>query len=248
MRAEVGDLATPLCIALDRADAPSVQRLAEQTATYAGLFKVGLTAFIGLGAGAVVQLAERRPVFLDLKLNDIPAQVQGAVAAIEEAGASFTTVHALGGRAMVRAAAEAAQRVQVLAVTVLTSLDEPELAALGVSGGVTEATLRLADAALGAGADGLVCSPLEVAALRHAFGPRKAGGPWIVVPGVRPSSWERDDQLRTAGARATLERGADVVVVGRPVTAAADPAAAASALAAEMEGAGVGAAQKAREG
>lgn len=234
MRETLDDLAGPLCVALDRPDAESIQRLALQTAEHAGLFKVGLTAFTGLGPGVVSRLAERRPVFLDLKLHDIPAQVEGAIGAVEAAGASFTTVHALGGRAMVRAAASAAGRVRVLAVTVLTSLDAAELAALGFRADVEETVLSLAKGALEAGADGLVCSPSEVAALRREFGPRREGGPWLVVPGVRPWGWEADDQLRTAGPRATFERGADVLVVGRPVTAAPDPAAAVAHLAAEI--------------
>ena len=156
------------------------------------------------------------------------------MAAIEARGASFTTVHALGGRAMMAAAAGAAVRVQVLAVTVLTSLDGAELSALGLAGGVEQTVLRLAERALGVGVDGLVCSPREVAALRREFGPRSEGGPWLVVPGVRPASWAADDQQRRGGARDALDDGADILVVGRPVTAAPDPAAAAARLAAEM--------------
>ncbi|CAN5652239.1 orotidine-5'-phosphate decarboxylase [soil metagenome] len=231
-------LAGPLCVALDRPDDESVQRLAMQTAEHAGLFKLGLTAFTRLGPAVVTRLAERRPVFLDLKLHDIPAQVEGAIAGVEAAGASFTTVHALGGAAMVRAAVSAASRVRVLAVTVLTSLDATELASLGFREDVEATVVGLARRALQAGADGLVCSPLEVAALRREFGSRREGGPWLVVPGVRPTSSATDDQLRTAGPRATLERGADVLVVGRPVTTAPDPTAAVADLVAEIARAG----------
>ena len=172
---------------------------------------------------------------MDLKLHDIPVQVSGAVRAVSELGVDYTTVHAFGGGGMLRAAAEAAgDDLQVLAVTVLTSLDDADLAAVGVKQTVRDQVLVLAELALSSGVHGLVCSPLEVAAIRERFGARSAGGPLLVVPGIRPAGSHADDQKRTMGAGAAVAAGADLVVVGRPITAAPDPAAAAGAVLQEL--------------
>ncbi len=179
----------------------------------------------------VRRLVESRPVFLDLKFHDIPAQVHGAVDAAARLGSTYTTVHASGGEQMVSAAVEGARgRVAVLAVTVLTSIDEAALADLGVNDPAEKQVLRLAGLALRAGADGVVCSPLEVEAIRRKFGASDDGGPLVVVPGVRPSGGVADDQRRTSSPRAALQAGADMIVVGRPITQAADPGATAGAL------------------
>ncbi len=233
--AEVMQFHSPLCVALDFPDAPSVRRIAAATAPYAGVLRIGLTTVYGTGARMVGELSAQRPVFLDAKLHDIPAQVEGAVTAIAAMGPRFVTVHAAGGYDMVKAASSAAgASLTVLAVTVLTSLDDAELEHLGFAGPTEDTVLRLGERALEAGAGGLVCSPLEVAALRSRFGPRGRGGPLLVVPGIRPRTWSSDDQKRTLDARATLDAGADLLVIGRPITASPDPATAAADLLEEL--------------
>lgn len=224
-----------LCIALDLADGDSIQRVASQTEEYAAVFKVGLTAIYGAGTGIVTTLRQRRPVFVDAKLHDIPAQVEKAASAIGELGASYVTVHAAGGHEMVRAAVSGAgPGLQVLAVTVLTSLDDDELGRLGMTIPVESAVLRFADRALHAGAHGLVCSGHEVTSLRRRFGNQVEGGPLLVVPGIRPAGGDPSDQRRTLAPRAALEAGADLLVVGRPITGAPDPSAAARRFSEEL--------------
>lgn len=213
----------PICVALDFADASRVRSTAETVAPFAGVFKVGLTTLYGAGTDIVGDLAQDRPVFVDAKLHDIPAQVEGAMTSIAKLGASYVTVHATGGFDMVKAAVGAAgEDLRVLAVTILTSLDDGELERLGL-GPTEDAVLRLAERALEAGANGLVCSPLELEAVRRRFGE----GPDLVVPGIRPAGAGADDQRRTLGPREALDAGATLLVVGRPITAASDPATAA---------------------
>jgi orotidine-5'-phosphate decarboxylase len=195
------------------------------------MFKIGLTTYISFGSYLTSSLSARRPVFLDLKLHDIPAQVEGAVAAVAATGASLVTIHAAGGADMVRAATDAAGEVTVLAVTILTSLDNGALTAIGIEGSTGDAVLRLAELAVANGVGGLVCSPLEVAALRARFGSLAGGGPLLVVPGIRPHGSDMGDQRRTMGPREALDAGADVVVIGRPITAAPDPGVAAADIA-----------------
>jgi orotidine-5'-phosphate decarboxylase len=222
------DLASPICLALDSRDPDRVATLAAATESDVGVFKVGLTSYIAFGSYLTMSLAARRPVFLDLKLHDIPAQVAGAVEAVAASGASLVTIHAAGGTAMVRAAADAAgDQLIVLAVTVLTSLDDEQLKAIGMSGPAEDAVLRLADLAMSNGAGGLVCSPLEVAPIRARFGTRATGGPLLVVPGIRSAGADKGDQKRTMSPAEARAAGADLLVVGRPITEAADPAAAA---------------------
>jgi orotidine-5'-phosphate decarboxylase len=172
-----------------------------------------------------------RPVFLDLKLHDIPATVEGAARSAAATGAALLTVHAAGGPEMVRAAVRGAgPGVRVLAVTVLTSLDAAAFEEIGLAGPPEAAVVRLARLAVGAGAGGLVCSPQEVAAVRAAVGP----GPLLVVPGVRPAGAALGDQARVATPAQAVGAGADVIVVGRPLRDAPDPVAAARAIAAEL--------------
>jgi orotidine-5'-phosphate decarboxylase len=173
-------------------------------------------------------------VFVDLKLHDIPAQVSGAVSAIAAGGASYATIHASGGSDMIRAAVEAADGVTILSVTVLTSLDSAQLQRIGFSGNAQTTVLRLAEEALQAGSPGLVCSPLEITSLRSEFGTRETGGPLLVVPGIRSQGAARDDQRRTLSAREAVDAGADMIVVGRPITAATHPADAARGLLEEL--------------
>lgn len=224
----------PICVALDFADADVIRATATATEPHVGLYKIGLTAFAGSGPDLVSELGQHRPVFVDLKLHDIPAQVAGAVGAIAASGAGFTTVHASGGGDMIRAAVDASGEMIVLAVTVLTSIDSAVLQRVGFSGNAQSTVLRLAEEALGAGAPGLVCSPLEIAVLRETFGARSDGGPLLVVPGIRSAGTARDDQRRTLSAREAMDAGADIIVVGRPITASDNPGEAARALREEL--------------
>ncbi len=219
--------ANPICVALDFPDEQMVMSTASAVAPFVGVFKVGLTSLYGAGTELVGELAKDRPVFVDAKLHDIPAQVEGAMASIAKLGASYVTVHAAGGFDMVKAAVGAAGAgLEVLAVTVLTSLDDAELERLGLAGTTEDAVLRLAERALDAGAHGLVCSPLELQAMRSRFG----DAPALAVPGIRPAGSGADDQRRTLGPLDALDAGATLLVVGRPITAADDPAAAARDL------------------
>lgn len=192
---------------------------------------MGLELFAAAGPAVVPRLGATRPVFLDLKLHDIPNTVAGAIAALLPLGAAMVTLHAAGGAAMVAAARDAAgtapDRPLLLAVTVLTSLDGAALTAAGLPGDPEGLALALARSALGAGADGVVCSVREVAALRAAFGP----GPLLVTPGVRPAGAAVQDQARPATPEAAVAAGVDWIVVGRPITGAPDPAVAAAAIA-----------------
>jgi len=222
-------------VALDTTDAGHARALADAALPHAGLLKFGLEFFGALGGPGVRDVAAGRPFFLDLKFHDIPNTVGAAVRAVLPLAPAMLTVHAAGGPAMVQAACRAAEaagdaRPMVLAVTVLTSLDAETLAATGVSGGPVQQVLRLARLALDAGADGLVCSAREVAPLRDAFG----AAPALVVPGIRPAGSAADDQARTMTPAEAVRAGADWLVIGRPITAAADPARAAAVIAADL--------------
>ncbi len=221
-----------LCAALDFPSWREAEAFARAVAPAVGMLKVGLELFGAEGPAAVrAAAALGRPVFLDLKLHDIPSTVAGAVRSAAGSGAALLTVHASGGPRMVEAAVRAAgPGVRILAVTVLTSLDEAALGQLGLAGPAEAAAVRLGRLAVGAGAGGLVCSPLEVAALRAAVGP----GPLLVVPGVRPPGAAAGDQVRVATPAEAVRAGADVLVLGRPLRDAPDPAAAAREIAAGL--------------
>ena len=217
-----------LIVALDTTDRERASAWAGATAPHVGLFKMGLEFFLANGAAGVRAIGGR-PVFLDLKLHDIPNTVAGAVRAVLDLRPRMLTIHAAGGSAMIEAARRAAEtagteRPMILAVTVLTSLDAAALAATGVAAAPADQVLRLA---LSAGADALVCSPREVAMLRRELGPAAR----FVVPGIRPRGAALDDQARTMTPAEAIAAGADWIVVGRPITGAADPAAAAAAIA-----------------
>ena len=222
-------LSSRLIVALDVAELDRLRSLAEAVGPHAGLLKVGLEAFAAFGPAAVEAAGAVAPVFCDLKLHDIPNTVAGAARAAAKLGISMLTVHAAGGSAMVAAAVDAAPDVAVLGVTVLTSLDDEVLAAVGQPP-AGEQVPRLAALAVAAGAAGVVCSPHEVAAVRDAVGP----DPLIVVPGIRPAGADRGDQARVASPAAAIAAGATHLVVGRPITGAPDPAAAAAAILAEL--------------
>jgi orotidine-5'-phosphate decarboxylase len=224
-----------LIVALDATDTTRATAWAAAVAPHCGMFKFGLEFFLANGP-AGMRAITGRPVFLDLKLHDIPNTVAGAVRAVLPLAPRMLTVHAAGGAAMVTAARQAADaagpsRPIILAVTVLTSLDAAALAATGVPDAPADQVLRLARLAMAAGADGLVCSPHEVALLRQALG----SGPVLVVPGIRPAGSAAGDQARTMTPPEAISAGADWIVVGRPVTAAPDPAEAAAAIAASIQ-------------
>jgi len=216
---------SPLIVALDTPDLDRLSDLAVAVAPHAGLLKIGLEAYTALGREAIDRAAAHRSVFLDLKLHDIPNTVAGAAAAAAGLGARMLTVHASGGPTMVTAAAKAAPDVTILAVTVLTSLGDDELAAVGQPPAI-EQVPRLAAMAVEAGAGGIVCSPAEVDAVRQAVGDDVA----VVVPGIRPAGAAVGDQARVATPRDAMAAGASHIVVGRPITAADDPAGAAAAI------------------
>ncbi len=218
-----------ICAAVDFPSWEEAEPFARAVAPEVGMLKVGLELFVAGGPPMVKAAAALgRPVFLDLKLHDIPNTVEGAARSAAASGASLLTVHAGGGDDMVRAAVRGAGgRLRVLAVTVLTSLDDAALARIGLAGPASEAVVRLARLAVGAGARGLVCSPHEVAAVRAAVGP----GPLLVVPGVRPPGAAKGDQARVATPAEAVAAGADVVVVGRPLREGGDPVAAARRIA-----------------
>lgn len=219
----------PLVVALDTADLEHLDELADQVAQHAALLKVGLEAFTAHGPTALRVAAAHGPVFADLKLHDIPTTVAGAAHAVAKHDVGAVTVHASGGADMVQAAVDAAPEVAVLAVTVLTSLTDDDLAALGWPGPDAQVP-RMASLAVEAGAAGIVCSPSEVAAVRAAVG----SGPLLVTPGVRPAGSTADDQRRVATPAEALAAGADLVVVGRPISRSDDPAATAKALVTEL--------------
>ncbi len=231
---------TRLAVALDLPDRAALLAMARRVAPEAGVLKLGLEAFVAEGPALVRELAASgADVFLDLKLHDIPNTVGRAAAAAVATGAAIVNCHASGGRDMMRAFGEegraAAARAgrpapRLVAVTVLTSLDAAALADVGLVGTPGEAALRLAVLAQDAGLDGVVCSPQEIAAIRAACGRDFL----LVVPGVRPAGAESGDQKRVATPAEAVRAGADLLVVGRPITGAPDPAAAARAIVAEI--------------
>ena len=210
-----------IAVALDTSDAGQLARWAEMFAGEVDVLKIGLEAMIGLGPRAITIAVAHAPVFCDLKLHDIPNTVAGAAAAAADYGASMITVHASGGPAMIAAAAEAAPDVAILAVTVLTSLDDATLAELGMSGAATAVPL-LAKRAETAGASGIVCAGDQIAAVREVVGSAMS----VVVPGIRPATAATQDQARVVTPEHAVRAGADLLVIGRPVTAADDPLAA----------------------
>src|SRR5579864_1142411 len=222
-----------LIVALDVSTAAEAQKLVQRIGDSAGVYKVGLQLFTAEGPKIVRDLVSSgRQVFLDLKLHDIPNTVAHAVQSAVELGAHMLTVHASGGAAMLRAAAEAsAGRVNILAVTVLTSLSIDDLHEVGVQGEVEAQALRMAALAKSAGGQGIISSPRELIALRKTLGPEFL----IVTPGIRPAGAETHDQQRIATPGLAIANGASHIVVGRPITHASDPALAAQAIISEME-------------
>jgi orotidine-5'-phosphate decarboxylase len=225
-----------LIVALDVPKADDARVLIDRLAGKVGLFKIGSQLFTAAGPRFVQELVGRgEKVFLDLKFHDIPNTVAGAVSSASRLGVSLVDVHGLGGRAMLEAAVGAlpAMGTRLLAITILTSHDERSLGQIGLSGSVHDSVRRLALLAMEAGVDGVVASPHEVGIIREACGTDFL----IVTPGIRPAGAAAGDQVRAATPAAALAAGADFVVVGRPITAAEDPAAVADAIVQEMESA-----------
>jgi orotidine-5'-phosphate decarboxylase len=226
-----------LIVALDFPSAAEALAHVDRLEGQAVWFKVGLQLYLSAGASMVTTLRERGfHVFLDLKLHDIPNTVAGAVRSVASLGASLLTLHAAGGPAMLSAAAKAASgpdAPRLLAVTVLTSMDTPQLRSIGVAESPTGQVLHLARLARSCGIHGLVCSPAEIAALRSEPGV----APFLVVPGIRPAGADVGDQRRVATPAAAIHAGASMLVVGRPITQATDPASALAAILAEVEAA-----------
>lgn len=228
----------PIAVALDAPDLTTLAAWARAVAPHVSTLKVGLETYLRDGRAAVAAARDAAPgcdLFLDLKLHDIPATVSGAARAVADLAPDYLTVHASGGPAMIAAAAEALPDTRVVAVTVLTSLSTQDLRALGLLGpevaSAGDLAVRLAVEAVDAGARAIVCSPQEVADVRAAVGGRDVT---LITPGVRPAGADAGDQQRIATPRDALARGADLLVIGRPITGAADPAAAAQAIAQDL--------------
>jgi orotidine-5'-phosphate decarboxylase len=227
-----------LLVALDVPTGDEAIGLARDLHPHVGGFKVGLGLLMGEGPGIVTPIADLgAPVFVDAKLHDIPNTVSAAARRFRSIGARWVTVHASGGGAMLEAAVEALSAgdgppVGVLAVTVLTSLDGGGLREVGVERSVEEQAEALAAVAARAGAEGVVCAVSEASGIKSLDLDLV-----VATPGIRPAAGDNADQKRVATVRAAIEAGADLLVVGRPITAADDPVAAAQAISGEMAGA-----------
>jgi len=230
----------PILVAIDTQEVDRAKALANEFAEVVGGIKLGLEFFNANGPAGVAEVAGGRGnLFLDLKYHDIPNTVAGAVRAAVKLRPMMLTIHAGGGAAMMGAARDAAaqeaerlgiERPSVVAVTVLTSMDDRDLDEVGQKGPAAEQVLRLANLARESGLDGVVCSPREIRAVRDACGPDFL----LVVPGIRPSGAAAGDQKRTMTPREAVDAGADWLVIGRPITGASDPAAAARAILQEL--------------
>ncbi|GAA1275041.1 orotidine 5'-phosphate decarboxylase [Planotetraspora silvatica] len=222
----------PIAVALDAPDLETAARWAGLVTPHVSTVKVGLELYLRYGPDVIASVrgASGVQVFLDLKLHDIPNTVAAAARAVGRLKPAILTVHASGGSAMIQAAVEAAPNTQIAAVTLLTSLSEADLARIGIEGAPVDAARRLAAIAVGAGAQALVCSPREVAAVRAEVGPDIM----LITPGVRPAGADTQDQARVATPEDALSQGADLLVIGRPITGSADPGAAAAGIAAAL--------------
>ena len=225
-----------IVVAVDTPDVGRAEALAKSCRAAAAV-KLGLEFFTAQGPAGVRRVREAgAPLFLDLKLHDIPNTVVGSVRALRPLAPAMLTVHASGGRAMLEAAQAAAQTYEeppaLLGVTTLTSLDSDDTAAIGVRGSTSDQVVRLARLAQASGLAGIVCAPTEAARVRRETGP----GFLIVTPGIRPASSAAQDQKRVATPTEAAAAGADLLVIGRPVTGSEDPAKALEAIAAELGG------------
>ena len=207
----------PIILAVDTSDLDTAISWIEATKDSVSVYKLGLEFYLNFGAAGVANVISRTgaEIFLDLKLHDIPHTVSGAAKAIAHLQPKFLTVHASGGSAMVKAAAEAVPNVSITAVTILTSISEIDLFEIGYASPALESAVALAKLSVNAGAKAIVCSPLETAAIRSALGEE----PIIITPGVRPlAEMGSDDQVRTMTPANAIAAGANYVVIGRPIT------------------------------
>lgn len=220
---------SPIILALDFPDISSALSMIELTHEHISIYKVGLEYFLAHGREGVLKIKDEFPeidIFLDLKLHDIPNTVSGAVASVADLKPRFLTVHASGGGVMVRAAAQDLPGTSITAVTVLTSLDDDELFAMGFSLKAQELAVKIGRRAMNHGATSIVCSPLEAALMRSELGQDLI----IITPGVRPLGASQDDQNRVMTPQEAIKQGANYVVIGRPITQSADPASTAAEI------------------
>ena len=222
----------PIAVALDAPDLATAKLWANAVGPHVQVVKVGLEVFLRDGHDAVhvAREASGCDIFLDVKLHDIPATVSGAARAVASLAPKYLTVHASGGPDMIRAAVEELPDTLVTAVTILTSLTQEQLTTMGWNGSAQDIVKRLAAQSVAAGARAIVCSPQEVAAVRAEVGPV----PVLITPGVRPAGADAGDQKRIATPEQALVDGANILVIGRPITGATDIAAAAAAIAATI--------------
>ena len=222
----------PIAVALDAPDLETAARWAGLVTPHVSTVKIGLELYLRYGPGVVASIrgASGVQVFLDLKLHDIPATVAGAARAVAKLRPEIVTVHAAAGTEVIRAAVQAAPGTMIAGVTVLTSLGAGDLESIGMRGPVLDAVRRLSVLAVSAGARALVCSPREVATVRSEVGRDIK----LITPGVRPAGADRNDQARVATPEEAMRAGADLLVIGRPITGAPDPGAAAAAIAAPL--------------
>lgn len=225
-------MVSPVLLALDFSDLERARSLASRLIEHVAGYKVGLELLMAEGPRAVTEIAGLGlPVFADAKLHDIPTTVRGAASGLSRAGARWVTAHASGGRQMLEAAIDGmsdgpAEASGILAVTVLTSMDAEDLISVGVAGSMEHHVQQLASLASGSGAEGVICSPHEIATVKEVSPDLLA-----VTPGIRTSGASRDDQKRAMTPEAALEMGADLLVIGRSITAAPDPVTAAAEIA-----------------
>lgn len=237
----MSDAINPIICAVDTTDIDAASRLAGQLNGHVGALKLGLEYFTAHGADGVRKLSSKKaPIFLDLKFHDIPNTVAGAIRATAGIDSFMMTVHTQGGLAMMKAAVDASMEVAqatgkarpfIIGVTVLTSLDNDDLTMIGAAHAVEDQVRTLADLAMKAGLDGVVCSPKEIRLLREHCGDDFK----LVVPGIRPAGSQTSDQKRTMTPQEAIEQGADYIVIGRPITRSADPAHAARTIAASLK-------------
>ena len=228
----------PIVLAVDTPDLQTAVQWVRATQEHISVFKLGLEFFLTFGAEGVkaIQAETDSDIFLDLKLHDIPHTVSGAAKAVSQLKPKFLTVHASGGRTMVRAAVDAMPDTYITGVTILTSMSETDVAEVGFKSSALDSAVSLANVAVFGGARAIVCSPLEIAAVRAAVGTE----PLIITPGVRPLDMAgSDDQKRTMTPEAAIESGASLVVIGRPITQSWSDGASAMKARAEQIGSGL---------
>lgn len=207
----------PIILAVDTPEIATAIEWVKATQDHVSVYKLGLEFFLTFGSDGVKAIKDvtDSDIFLDLKLHDIPHTVSGAAKAVSHLAPRFLTVHASGGNAMIKAAVDASPQTHVTGVTILTSLSENDVSEIGFKDNALNSAVGLAKIAVAAGAGAIVCSPLEIVAIRSAVGM----GPIIITPGVRPAnSSGSDDQVRTMTPKAAIEAGANLVVIGRPIT------------------------------